>query len=887
MAEKFFLVDGHSHLYRAFFALRGLSTPDGRPTNAVFGFTSMIRKLLQDHQPDYLAVAFDLPGPTFRHKLFADYKKTRDAPPEELISQVPLAHKVLDALRIPMYSKAGYEADDVLGTAARQAVAKGLEVVLVTGDKDAEQLVGPNVKLLDTKNDRLTTEASLLEKYGFGPERVVEMMALSGDGTDNVPGVPKVGPKTAVNLIREYGTLEEVLARAGEMKAPMLRRNLTDYAEQARLSRQLVTIDTQVPIEINFDKCRVRPVEPERVAPVYQELAFGRFLDEMAVGGAEDDVHYHLVNTPALFSGFLKKLQKHPRFSVDLETTSPAPMAAEIVGLSFAWTEKEAWYIPVRAPVGEKTLDQGEVLSALRTIFEDEAVAKIGQNLKYDAVVLRHHGIELRGIAFDTMVAAYVLNAERRRYGLGELAAAFLNHRMTPISDLIGKGKKQITMDQVPVPVVCDYACADADIALRLSAVLGQELRTQGFEELFTTIELPLISVLVEMEYNGIKLNVGALREMSDWLGEQMAALETEIHAEAGEAFNVASPKQLSRILFEKLGLAKGKRTKTGYSTNSEVLADLAVAHRLPGLVLEYRHLSKLKSTYADALPRMVLPATGKVHTSFNQTATATGRLSSSDPNLQNIPVRTETGERIRRAFVPSGPGLILLSADYSQIELRILAHLSGDAELRKAFAADADIHRFVAAQIHGLAVEEVTTAMRRAAKAVNFGIVYGLSPYGLSRALRVPVREAEAFIDGYFDRYPDVERFIDDTVARAREEGHVSTLCGRRRALPGLRERNRAMRSFAERAAVNTVIQGTAADMMKIAMNRIHQCLRQMRTAIRMLLQIHDELLFELPPEEQSQAGDIVTAGMTGALQLDVPIKVNIATGKDWLSAK
>jgi len=627
MAEKLFLVDGHSHLYRAFFALRGLSTPDGRPTNAAFGFTHMIRKLLQDYQPDYLAVAFDLPGPTFRHKLFAEYKETREAPPEELTLQIPMVHKVLEALQIPIYAKVGYEADDVLGTAARQAVEKGLEVVLVTGDKDAEQLVGPNVKLLDTKEDRVTTEETLREKYGFGPEKVVDMMALSGDTTDNVPGIPKVGPKTALKLIKEYGTLENVLAHAGEAKAPMLRKNLTDYADQARLSKELVTIDTQVPMEIDFEACKVTSTQPERVAPIYRELGFRRFLVEMDASTTEEEADYHLVNTPALFDTFLKKLQEQRRFSIDLETTSPLPMSAEIVGFSFSWREKEAWYLPVRAPVGEKTLDCKEVLSALRPALADDAVGKIGQNLKYDAIVLRHHGIELRGISFDTMIAAYVLNSERRRYGLGELAAAFLDYHMTPISDLIGKGKKQISMDQVPVRRVCDYACADADIALRLSTLLAKELKNQEFEELFATIELPLIPVLVEMETNGIKLNIDALREMSDWLGKKIAKLAKEIHAEAGEEFNISSPKQLSKILFEKLGLPKGKRTKTGASTNSGVLAELAIGHRLPGLVIEYRQLSKLKSTYADALPQMVLRRTGKVHT-----ATRTCKTSRSAP---------------------------------------------------------------------------------------------------------------------------------------------------------------------------------------------------------------------------------------------------------------
>ena len=887
MAERIFFVDGHSHLYRAFYALRGLKTLNGKPTNAVYGFTAMIRKMLQQYSPDYLAVAFDRPGPTFRHEMFTDYKATREKPPDEFLAQIPMTYEVLDKLQIPVYAEDGYEADDVLGTAARQAAERGIDVILVTGDKDAEQLVGPHVRLLDTMKDRMTTVETLRERYGIEPEQVVDMMALSGDSTDNVPGVPKVGPKTALQLIKQYDTLENVLAHADEVKAPRLRQNLKEYAEQARLSKKLVTIDTHVPIKLNFERCRVQPPDPERTRPIYEKLGFRRFLADIAASPNQEEVHYHLVNTEPTFRDFVKKLRRRRHFSLDLETTSASPMAAEIVGLSFSWKEKEAWYLALRAPEGEKTLDAEAVLSALRPILSNPSIGKVGQNLKYDAIVLRNNGIELRGIVFDTMVAAYVLNTERRRYGLDELALAFLNYHMTPITDLIGKGKRQVTMDRVPVQRVCDYACADADIAFRLTGLLEKELEQQDLMDLYKTIELPLVSVLAEMEFSGIKLDASVLGEMSGWLGERIAALEQEIFEEAGEEFNVASPKQLSRILYEKLGLPKGRRVKTGISTDGAVLSELAIAHRLPGLVLEFRGLSKLKSTYVDALPKMVVPATSKLHTSFNQTATATGRLSSSDPNLQNIPIRTEIGERIRKAFVPSEPDLLLLTADYSQIELRIVAHISKDAALCKAFTEEADIHRFVAAEINGVTPEGVSNAMRRAAKAVNFGIIYGLSPYGLSRDLRVPLHEAKAFIEAYFERYPSVRRFIDETIEQARKDGYVATLCGRRRMLPGLSDSNRVTRSFAERAAVNAVVQGTAADMVKIAMNRIHRRLREENMRTRMLLQIHDELLFELPPDEERKAGELIVEEMVGALKTDVPIKVNVAVGENWLEAK
>jgi DNA polymerase-1 len=885
--KKLFLIDGHSHLYRAFFAVKGLTSPEGRPTNAVFGFTAMLRKLLREQKPDYLAVAFDMPGKTFRHDLFEEYKATRVKPPDEFIAQIPLTREVLDALQVPVYAREGYEADDVLGTLAVQAAGRGLEVVIVTGDKDAAQLLGPNISVLDTGKDQTLTAEKLRERDGIAPEQVIEVMALSGDPTDNVPGVPHVGPKTALQLVREYGTMENVLAHAGEVRSGRLRENLTQHADSARLSRQLVTIDTKAPVELSLDACLVKPPDPERLIPVFQKLGFRQFIAEFPVAPTREEAAYHLVDAEEAFERLLAALRAQKRFSIDLETTSASPMLAEIVGLSVCWKPKEAWYIPTRAPAPNPTLDTEKVLAALRPILVNESVGKIGQNIKYDAVVLRHHGVELRGIVFDTMIAAYVLDAERRRYGLDELAADYLSYRMIPISDLIGKGKKQITMDRVPARKVCDYCCADSDIALRLSEILEKQLRGQKMYDLFAQVEMPLVPVLAEMEFQGIGLDVAALRAMSQWLEQKMAKLEKQIYQEAGEEFNIGSTQQLAKILFEKLRLPRGRKTRTGSSTDSDVLDQLAAGHRLPALVLEYRQLSKLKSTYADALPEMVAPGTNQLHTSFNQAATTTGRLSSSDPNLQNIPIRTETGERIRKAFVAADPRNRLLTADYSQIELRILAHLSGDAALREAFAQDVDIHRFVAAQIHGVQPEEVTPAMRRVAKTTNFGIIYGQGPYGLARQLKIPNEEATAFIEAYFQRYPGVKAFIERTIAEARKNGSVTTLLGRRRPLPGLNDPDRATRAFAERAAVNTVIQGAAADMIKVAMIRIARRLRGEKMRTKMLLQIHDELLFEVPPSEELSATDLVSTEMSAALKMDVPVKVNVALGRNWSEAK
>jgi len=888
MPERLYIIDGHSHLYRAFFAIRGLTTRDGRPSNAVFGFTAMLRKLINEHRPDYLAVAFDRPGPTFRHQRFDQYKANRPVPPEEFRLQIPMTEEVLRAMGIPIYAAEGYEADDILGTLARQAREKGLDVVLVTGDKDTAQLLDDHVAILDTRKGELTSAATLRERDGIEPAQVIDVMALAGDPTDNVPGVPGVGPKTALRLIRKYGSLDEVLARAGEIEPPSLGARLAQNAHLARLSRDLVRIDTHAPVELDLERCRLRPPDPDKLAPIYEKLSFHQFLEDLPRTPSEEKAEYILVNTPGSFESFLSRLREVRRFAMDLETTSSSPRVARIVGLSFSWKEREAWYVPVRGPLGETTLDEAAVLDALRPILTDSDVQKVGQNIKYDMVVLRNYGIELRGVAFDTMLAAYVLDAERHSYSLDSLAADYLGHHMTPITDLIGKGSKQITMDLVPIERVKDYACADADVTLRLSHRLEEDLRAEpDLLRLFEEIELPLASVLAEMEHHGIGFDPGRLGEMSAWLGEKLAELERRIYAEAGQEFNVNSPRQLAAILFDKLGLPRIRRTRTGASTDSEVLEELASRHPLPGLVLEYRQLSKLKSTYVDALPLMVLPETGRIHTSFQQTATSTGRLSSSEPNLQNIPVRTEIGERIRAAFVPGEPGWVFLSADYSQIELRILAHVSGDRALREAFEHDQDIHRVVAAQIHNVAQEAVTPEMRRAAKTVNFGIIYGLTPRGLARDLRISTEEAERFIEAYFSRYPGVREFISETIARAHRDGFVRTLCGRRRRLPGLSDSNHAVRQFAERAAVNAVIQGTAADMIKIAMIRISDRFKSQRLRARMILQIHDELLLELPPEEIEAVRETVAAEMTGALHMSVPVKVNIAIGRNWMESK
>jgi len=751
MAPQLFLVDGHSHCYKAFYALRNMTSAGGAPTNMVFGFASMLRKAIKDYAPDYLAVAFDRRGPTFRHKMYDQYKANRVAPPPEFSAQVPVVHELLEAWRVPVFEMDGYEADDLLGALTRQARAQGVEVTLLTSDKDAEQLLGPGVAILDMQKGTRITAESLSAEKGIRPEQVVDVLALAGDASDNVPGVPKVGLKTALELVTTHGGVEAVLAAAKDMKKSKLRENLLASADIARLSLRLVTIDVNAPVQLDLEACRVRPPDEDRLRALYERLGFRQFLSEMPAVRTKEEKRYTLVDTPEALEAFLSALKKQKRFAVDTETTSPRPAEAALVGVSVSWEAGAAFYVPFRGPLGSRVMDLGRTMDALRPVFGDPAIAKIGQNIKYDAIVLERHGAPLRGIVFDTMIAAWLLNPESRGFGLDALAFSLLNYQGIPISELIGKGAKQITMDLVPVDRVCEYACEDADLTWRVGQVLEPRLREAGLEPLFRDIELPLIDVLARMEMNGVRLDPRPLAEMSVSLARRIEELEKEIQRQAGVEFNPASPKQLGEVLFDTLSLPAGRRGKTGRSTDSEVLQQLLPLHPVPGLVLEYRQALKLKNTYADALPEMVSPRTGKLHTSFSQTATATGRLSSSDPNLQNIPIRTEMGSEIRRAFVPSEPGWVFVSADYSQIELRILAHLSKDQDLCEAFRKDEDIHRFVAAQVFGLAPGDISDSQRRAAKAVNFGIIYGLTAYGLSKDIGVPVKEADAFIASYF----------------------------------------------------------------------------------------------------------------------------------------
>ncbi len=889
------VVDAHSLIHQLFHAMPNMTGPRGEPIGAVFGLARDLLDLLATQRPDYFFCAFDLPGKTFRHELYDQYKIDRPEMHEDLLPQMPLIYRLVAALGIPALGCESYEADDILATVARLVHQRGGRCFLVTSDKDCRQLLSDRVSLYNLRKQELFDPETLHREWGIAPEQVVDFQALVGDSVDNVPGVPLVGPKLASQLLQKYGTLENVLDHADEVSGTKRRENLKRFRDQALLSRRLVELDRHVPVPIDWQAGRPGRIDRQAAVELFTELGFRSLLAKLDQLSAEYPtaaaptteraaLDWHVVDTPEKLAEFLARLREQPSVSVDTETTDIRPRWAELVGCSFAWNEHEAWYLPVRAPEGEPRLDAQQALEALRPVLEDPQVEKVGQNLKYDMVVLRAAGVRLSGVGFDTMVASYLLEAGQRNHNLDELARRYLGHTTIKIKDLIGSGKKQRRMDQVPVQRVAEYACEDAVLPLRLRPLLAEKLRAAGLDGLFADLETPLVEVLADLEYQGIRLDVECLERLSQRYGRRMAELEAEIYELAGRPLNIASPRQLQEVLFGQLKLPVVKRTtQSGPSTDAEVLEQLAPLHPLPARILEYRQYAKLKSTYVDALPAMVHPQTGRVHASFHQTVAATGRLSSSDPNLQNIPVRTREGREIRAAFVPGEPGWRLLSADYSQIELRILAHYSGDAQLCEAFARDEDIHARVAAQVAGVPLDQVNSEMRRAAKAVNFGVIYGQSPFGLARALGIEKDEAAQFIDSYFARYPGIEECLTRILDECRRQGYVTTVLGRRRAIRGVRPHAGRQRNLAERTAVNTVIQGSAADLIKLAMVAVYRRLAEECPEARMLLQIHDELIFEAPEDQIPRLARLVAEEMTGVWKLSVPLKVDLQAGVNW----
>jgi DNA polymerase-1 len=888
------VIDANSLIHQVFHALPEMTSPKGEPVGAVFGFTRDLFYLIESKKPDYLFCAFDLPGKTFRHGLYEAYKAGRPMIHEDLAPQMPLVRRVIEALGLPALGCPNYEADDILATLARLTEQRGGQCFLVTGDKDARQLITDRVKVYNIRKDLVYDRDALAQEWGVRPDQVVDFQSLVGDSTDNVPGVPQIGPKAAQDLLKQYDTLDAVLAHAAEVAGAKRRENLQTYGQQALMSRQLVRLDTQTPVAIDWERAKIGGFDRERVRRLLADFGFRGLaaradtLPGKAAPTREPvEFRHHVVDTPDALAAFLTELRKQTWFSLDTETTHVSPRWADLVGLTFAWSGDEGWYLPVRAPEGERHLDEHATLEALRPTLEDPAVGKIGQNLKYDMVVLRGAGVRVAGLVFDSMMASYLLDAGQRNHSLDDLAKRYLGHDTIKISELIGSGRDQRRMDEVPVERVAQYTVEDAILPVRLRPILEPRLAEAGLDHLFRDLELPLVDVLVELEFNGVRVDQQRLAELSERYGQRMAVLEEQIYAIAGRRFNLGSPKQLQEILFTELKLPITKKTKTGASTDVEVLEELASVHPLPAKIIEYRQYAKLKSTYVDALPTLVCPKTGRVHTSFKQDVTATGRLSSTDPNLQNIPVRTDEGREIRSAFIAGEPGWVLMAADYSQIELRVLAHFTQDPQLCEAFARDEDIHARVASQVYGVPLAEVTATMRRQAKAVNFGVIYGQSPYGLAKQLGIDQHEAARFIESYFEGYAGIEKFLSTVLAECRERGYVNTILGRRRAIEGVREFAGRQRNLAERTAINSVIQGSAADLIKQAMIAIHRRLRREASPARMLLQIHDELIFEVPSEQLDYLATLVREEMVGAGELRVPLKVDLKAGPNWADAK
>lgn len=923
--KKLVLLDGHALAYRAFHALPAdMSTSQGEPTNAVYGFTSMLLKVLEEHTPDYIAASFDA-GDSARTEKYAQYKAQRAKMPDSLHIQMDRIRELVDAFSIPVYEVEGYEADDVLGTLAQQAEEAGVDTLIVTGDTDTFQIITPHVHVLTSRgyfSDTVIYDPDgIEERYGLKPAQLPDYKGLKGDASDNIPGVPGIGDKTATALLKEYGTVETAVEHLDQISNTRARNALTEHRETALLSKELAVIQRDVPVELDLAKCRLRDFDRELVMQLFRELQFKSLVDRLpdsetpaqlemfdaaAEGPPPSRAEYHTVDDPVDLENLVDKLVKTDTFAVDTETTSEDAMLADLVGLAFAIEPGEGWYIPVGhdADYEQWRLDLGsgpadaqprtnlalkETLDAVRPLLSNPKITKVGHNIKYDMMVLTRNGVELGGPLLDTMIAAWLLEPSRRTYNLEDIAWSKLGVEMQPITELIGKGRNQITMAEVPIEPVTTYAGADVDMTIRLARMLENELGEHpDLWHLYQDVEMPLVSVLASMEMAGIRVDPQILAEISREMYQRISALEKEIYQIAGYDFNVNSPQQLSDVLFEELGLPKKRRTKTGYSTAASVLEEIrdegSDPHGICDLILEYRHLTKLKGTYVDSLPELINPHTGRIHTSFNQTATVTGRLSSTSPNMQNIPIRTEVGREIRRAFVAED-GYLLVSADYSQIELRILAHISEEPRLVEAFRRDEDIHTSTAATLFEVPLDQVTPNMRRLAKVANFGIIYGLSGYGLSQQTDMTPGEATEFVDKYLRQLPRVQAYIEATKQKAREQGYVETLMGRRRHFPELQRRRvpRNTREAAYREAINAPIQGTQADIIKLAMINLHTALKSRQAGARMLLQVHDELLLEVPEDELDEVVPLVRETMRDAFELNVPIKVDVKVGPNW----
>jgi DNA polymerase-1 len=885
--KKIYVVDGSSFIYRAYHALPELITAKGQPTNAIYGFTTMMLKLIEDELPEYIAVAMDARRPTWRDKIYPEYKANRPPMPEDLVQQLPYFTQILEALGVPFLHQEGYEADDLIATLVRESREKGFAAVIISGDKDLMSLVGDGVVMNDTLKGKIYTVPEIEKKFGVSGEQLLDLLALAGDKSDNVPGIKGVGPKTALALLREYGSLENLLEHVSQIKKKGWRDKILTGLDDARLSRMLVTLDDQVSLETKLEDLSRGDMNFPRLQELFQELEFYRLAKKIVPRKTISSAGYRLIITTDQLREVADQLLTLKGFALDTETTSINAMSAKLVGVSLSWEEGEACYIPVgHAPeVAGKQVLLNDLQHYLGPLLDDPGIEKWGHNIKYDMIVLLRHGLIIAGKLYDTMVASYVLNSERHSHSLSAIALEMLQHASTEFKDVVGHGKKACTFDQVKLDIAAEYACEDASLTYLLHEQLLEKVKTSGLEELFYKLEMPLVSVLMRMEMAGVKIDAFLLNQLAADYEIKLKVMEEEIFAMSGANFNINSPKQLAEVLFERLNLPVIKKTKTGASTNVDVLNELATQHPLPEKILAYRSLAKLKSTYLDALPKLVNQETGRVHTSYNQTVAATGRLSSSDPNLQNIPIRGQEGANIRRAFVGEGDNLIM-SADYSQIELRILAHLSEDQELLAAFDRGDDIHTLTAARIFEVLPLMVTTDMRREAKVVNFGVLYGMSPYGLARELKIDRTTAKAYIDNYFSTYAQVKIYFEQLVAKAEKQGYVSTMLGRRRYLPEINSRNPNRREMARRMAVNSPIQGSAADLIKLVMINLDHRLESEGWKSRMIMQVHDELVFEVVPAEVESLREMVRREMTEIVSLRVPLVVDIGVGKNWQEA-
>jgi DNA polymerase-1 len=913
------LIDGSSWLFRAFHALPPLTNPAGQPTGAVYGMGNMLRRLIKDYAPERICVVFDAPGKTFRDEIYPAYKANRTETPEDLSSQFAPILEMIEGMGLPMLQMLGVEADDVIGTLARQGEAAGLDVLIVTSDKDMAQLVNAHVHLLDTMKNRRMDAAGVVEKFGVPPERIIDMLALMGDTSDNIPGIPGVGPKTAAKWLNEYGSLDGLVAQADKIAGKVgenFRANLT----QLPMAKDLATIRCELRLTSTIAELVPGPADPARLALLYKRMGFHRWLEELGSGGfsvtatntareeprteapiagaetaplsgsePSSKTRFELVIDEAALETLAQKLEAAELFCFDTETDSLDSNQANLVGLAFAVEAGHGWYVPVGhnylgAPA---QLPLQQVMTRLRPVLEDPNRPKVGQHIKFDLNVLVRHGAKVQGVRHDTMLQSYVLDAAGNRHDMDTLAQKYLNHQTISFSDVAGKGKNQITFNQVDLAKAAEYSAEDADITLRLHQVLYPRVcEVESLKRVYETIEMPLVPVLAQMEQTGVRVDAALLARISSELATGMAQLQAQVFKEAGQEFNLGSPKQLQQILYEKLQLpVLGKTPKGDPSTAEDVLEDLAAQHPLPRLILDWRGMSKLRSTYTEALPLQINPRTGRIHTSYHQAVAATGRLSSQDPNLQNIPIRTAEGRRIRQAFIAE-PGSALLSIDYSQIELRLMAHLSGDEKLVQAFKDGRDIHQATAAEVHGLALDQVTSEQRRAAKATNFGLIYGMSAFGLARQLGIPRGEAQAYIDTFFARYPGVKNFMDSTRECARRSGYVETLFGRRLYLPNINSRNANLRQYAERTAINAPLQGTAADLIKLAMIDLAEFLQKKTDDVRMIMQVHDELVFEGPEQALQTLAPELADRMCRISPLKVPLVAEPGLGANWDAA-